>query len=386
MLDISNRISLYSKTVVNKAIKQHNNVRLYVVVNFECLDTRVHESLRNERHFVRNENLGRVDFNNFSDFNSYLIDGIRRKFEYIQSFDYIVTYGIESIDINIIKYNPLEGASYTEIPVHMKNTKSIINIKNKDQKCFLYSLIASRKKDLIHAERVSHYENEVYDDETTQKFIYKESDFPMALSKITHFEKKNNITIHVYSVDEKDEKVRISLYRSKNKTDEVINLFYYNKHYSLIKSWSRFSGGDKEHVCPNCFWRYSNRVCYNNHLKNCENLNDNGSLVVMPKDKEIIDKDTGRKYTVEPKTFYNNYKKQKKLPVVIYADFECNLEPFVYEDKSKLIKKKHDIQNKVGVLAKHCPNTYRIHIESSVEVGIPLDYEYSGENVDLHYK
>ena len=236
LLDISNRISLYSKTVVNKAIKQHNNVRLYVVVNFECLDTRVHESLRNERHFVRNENLGRVDFNNFSDFNSYLIDGIRRKFEYIQSFDYIVTYGIESIDINIIKYNPLEGASYTEIPVHMKNTRSIIYIKNKDQKCFLYSLIASRKKDLIHAERVSHYENEVYDDETTQKFIYKESDFPMALSKITHFEKKNNITIHVYSVDEKDEKVRILLYRSKNKTDEVINLFYYNKHYSLIKS------------------------------------------------------------------------------------------------------------------------------------------------------
>ena len=115
-------------------------------------------------------------------------------------------------------------------------------------------------------------------------------------------------------------------------------------------------------------------------------MHEYAGLTVMPKDKEIIDKETGRKYTVEPKTFYNNYKKQKKLPVVIYADFECNLEPFIYEDKNKLIKKKHDIQNKVGVLAKHCPNTYRIHIESSVELGIPLDYEYSGENVDLHYK
>ena len=71
-------------------------------------------------------------------------------------------------------------------------------------------------------------------------------------------------------------------------------------------------------------------------MKNCKNLNDNGSLVVMPKDKEIIYKDTGRKFTVEPKTFCNNYKKLKKLPVVIYADFECNLEPFIYQDKSKL--------------------------------------------------
>ena len=47
-------------------------------------------------------------------------------------------------------------------------------------------------------------------------------------------------------------------------------------------------------------------------------------------------------------------------------------------------KKKHYVQNKVGVLCKHCPNTYRIHIEISVELGIPLDSEYSGENVDLH--
>jgi hypothetical protein len=102
----------------------------------------------------------------------------------------------------------------------------------------------------------------------------------------------------------------------------------------------------------------------------------------MPKDKEIIDKDTGRKTIIEPKTFYNNYKKQKKLPVVIYADFECNLEPFVYTDKSELVKQKHYIQNKVGDLAKHCPNTYRLHIESDTDLAIPCDYEYSGENVD----
>jgi hypothetical protein len=381
---ISKKTILYSSKVIQKAIKKHNNLRVYAVINFKCVNTQ--KDIEDpDRFFTKNVNLGRIDFNDYNDFKIYLKEGIKKHFEEIHGLDYIEIYGIDTVDINVIKYNPLQGSSYTELPSNIKNTKSIINIKNKDEKCFLYSLIASRKKELIHPERVSHYDKEEYDNPEIQKFIYKESDFPMPLSKITLFEKKNNITIHVYTVDEKDEKIKISLYRSKNKTDEVVNLFFYNKHYSLIKSWSRFSGGDKEHVCPNCFWRYSNTVCYNNHLKNCENLNDNGSLVVMPKDKEIIDKNTGKKTIVEPKTFYNNYKKQKKLPVVIYADFECNLEPFVYTDKSELIKKKHDIQNKVGVLAKHCPNTYRLHIESDIDLGMPCDYEYSGENVDLHF-
>ena len=377
--DISGKYALYAKTFIQKSIKKHKNLRVYAVVNFNCLNSQRNDATR---FFTKNVNLGRVDLNSYKEFKSYIIDGIKKHFEDLQGLDYIITYGIDSVDINVIKYNPLQGASYTELPLSIKNSKSIINIKNTDQKCFLYSLIASRKNVLKNADRVSHYEKEEYDNPETQKFTYNDSDFPMTISKIPFFEKKNNITIHVYTVDEKDEKTKYSLYRSKNKTDEVVNLFYYNKHYSLIKSWSRFTGGEHNHVCPHCFWKYANIEYFNKHLINCEKLNENGSLVIMPKAREQVDK-TGRTYTVEPRTYYNNYKRQKKLPVVIYADFECNLEPFVY--KKKLVKKKHDIQNKVGVLAKHCPNTYRIHIESSVELGIPLDYEYSGNDADLHF-
>ena len=76
---MSEKFALYSKKVIQKSIKQHNNVRVYAVVNFKCINTQIQESLGDERYFVRNENLGRVDFNNFSDFNSYLIDGIKKK-------------------------------------------------------------------------------------------------------------------------------------------------------------------------------------------------------------------------------------------------------------------------------------------------------------------
>jgi hypothetical protein len=71
--------------------------------------------------------------------------------------------------------------------------------------------------------------------------------------------------------------------------------------------------------------------------------------------------------------YFNDYKKQKQVPVVIYADFECNLEPFIaVPDKSM----KHNINNKKGVLAVHKPNTFRIHIETKLDLEIELDYAF----------
>ena len=46
---------------------------------------------------------------------------------------------IESQYINISTYKPLSGSSYMDIHVELKSPrKGLINIKNKDQKCFLW--------------------------------------------------------------------------------------------------------------------------------------------------------------------------------------------------------------------------------------------------------
>ena len=51
-------------------------------------------------------------------------------------------WNVESIKsqyINISTYRPLSGSSYIDLPVELKNPKKgLINIKNKDQKCFLW--------------------------------------------------------------------------------------------------------------------------------------------------------------------------------------------------------------------------------------------------------
>ena len=46
---------------------------------------------------------------------------------------------IESQYINISTYRPLSGSSYMDLPVELRSPrKGLINIKNKDQKCFLW--------------------------------------------------------------------------------------------------------------------------------------------------------------------------------------------------------------------------------------------------------
>ena len=45
----------------------------------------------------------------------------------------------ESQYINISTYRPLVGSSYIDVPIELKHPrKELINIKKKDQKCFLW--------------------------------------------------------------------------------------------------------------------------------------------------------------------------------------------------------------------------------------------------------
>lgn len=48
---------------------------------------------------------------------------------------------IETLDLNVVVYKPLEGSSYIELPPYIKNKKAVINIKNEDNLCFAYSVL-----------------------------------------------------------------------------------------------------------------------------------------------------------------------------------------------------------------------------------------------------
>ena len=99
-----------------------------------------------------------------------------------------------ALDIHLLEFAPFRATSYIPLPTWIQNRKAVINIKNEDEKCFLWSVIAGLYGDshVRHRERVSHYLK--YEKEFNLRGI----SFPMALKDIPKFEWLNNVSISVY--------------------------------------------------------------------------------------------------------------------------------------------------------------------------------------------
>ena len=60
---------------------------------------------------------------------------------------------IES-ELHTVGYKPLKGGTYVPLPKALVNKKAIINIRNKDNKCFLWCVLRALNPKENHPERV----------------------------------------------------------------------------------------------------------------------------------------------------------------------------------------------------------------------------------------
>ena len=82
---------------------------------------------------------------------------------------------IESKYIHISKYGPLSGSSYIKLPAELTSSKKgLINIKNKDQKCFLWCHVRHINPVKIHPERITQTNKKLVND-----LIYHGVEFPV---------------------------------------------------------------------------------------------------------------------------------------------------------------------------------------------------------------
>lgn len=103
---------------------------------------------------------------------------------------------VDGLYVNNCKCECFNGSSYMPLPKFIENKKATVNIKNEDQKCFLWCVLAALHHDEFssHWNRVSNYKR--YQNELNMKNI----DYPVSLQQIERFEKQNNeISINVYS-------------------------------------------------------------------------------------------------------------------------------------------------------------------------------------------
>ena len=102
------------------------------------------------------------------------------------------------MEIHTVDYKPMKGETYIPLPEFIMKKKSIINIQNKDNKCFLWSILRYLHPKESHEERLSDLR------ECENDLNFKGVDFPVKVKDITKFENQNPDLpgINVFSVND----------------------------------------------------------------------------------------------------------------------------------------------------------------------------------------
>lgn len=219
------------------------------------------------------------------------------------------------VELCYVVYSPLKGGTYIREPNELRSSKSLVNIRNTDQKCFLYSVLAKLYPAKRNPSRVSHYY--AY----THKVNMRGIQYPVRVQQITKFENQNDISVNVFGYEDK-EIFPMRITKSKKKF-HVDLLYLRNKdifHYCLIKNLNRFlfrtEGGNSRHshhYCPYCLHGFVMREILNKHVDFCMSLGLQKIEMPTPGENDVL------KFT--------DIAKQLRVPFVIYADFETYVKP-----------------------------------------------------------
>ena len=144
---------------------------------------------------------------------------------------------IVHLEIHTVDYYPMRGSSYIPLPDWITKKKAILNIKNKDDKCFLWCVLRYLNPKGKNAELLTDLKQK------ENSLNTKGINFPIKLKDILKFEKLNPDIpgINVFSVNDNNKFYPLRM--AERNPQETIDLFLYEEdgkyHYSLIRSFSR---------------------------------------------------------------------------------------------------------------------------------------------------
>ena len=273
---------------------------------------------------------------------------------------------VEKLEIHTVEYNPTKGSSYIPLPDWISNKKAIVNIQNKDEKCFLWCILRYLHPREDNDSRLTDLKK--YEFSLNTKGIT----FPMKLKDITKFEKLNPSLpgINVFSVNES--KKFYPLRMAERDCLNTIDLFFHEEdgvsHYSLIKNFNRLVGSQKTtskngkiFICKKCFTHFTKEELLEKHIRYCSN--NETVCVKMP----------------EPNTMlrFKNYYKQLPIPFVVYADFECFTKPMNTCSPNPKESYNYNYQ-------KHEPSGFCFYVKGIVDKKIkPIIYTKTSEDEDI---
>ena len=227
-----------------------------------------------------------------------------------------VFYKIIKLELHTVSYRPLRGSTWIPLPKELADKKAIINIKNKDNKCFMWCVLRKLNPKDDNAERV---DKELRKKENTLNM--EGIEYPVSLKEdkdISKFEKQNpEISITVLGFNEKDKvhPLRVSEHAHIRKHKIILLLIERNgvKHYCLVKNPSRLLSkqisAHKEgtHICFRCLNSFWTHKSLEKHWEYC--CNHEAVKINMPEKGTILR--------------FKHHERSDRVPFIIYADTEA---------------------------------------------------------------
>ena len=252
--------------------------------------------------------------------------------------------------LHTTRWEPVNAGSYIELPQELKNKKAIINMKNQDNKCFMWSVLRALNPKDKNAERI---DNDLKSKVETLNM--EGMQYPVSFRGIDRFEHLNpeiSISVLGYNKDDKVYPLKVSKYTGC-KHDIVLLLIKdgENSHYCLVKNISALFASQinnnhkgTRYYCLNCFNGFKSPDSLDKHKEYC--YNNECVKISMP----------------PPNTFlrFKNFRYSEKAPFAIYADFESFIKPMLSCDPNpnRSYTKKYQ---------KHKPSGFSYYIKSLYE-------------------
>ena len=227
-------------------------------------------------------------------------------------------HSIINLELHTVEWVPLRGSSYIELPKELKDKKAIINMKNDDNKCFMWCVLRALYPKGDHPERLDKTLKSKIETLNTTGIKY-----PITLPDIKKFECLNsNISIRVFGYNEKDKVYPLRISEHSNRSYKIKLLLVEKEgvsHYCLIENFSRLVSSQvskhngKSFLCERCLNPFPTEESLNKHEEYC-NTNECIKVVMPEKGKNDIVK-------------FKNYCNSEKVPFIIYADTESLIKP-----------------------------------------------------------
>jgi hypothetical protein len=296
------------KLTLAKEMKELNGVKWFPILNVEMERARIEETQKQEVPFqggIHRQLQG--DTLTIDDSNLAILEKIT---QFTNLGSGWAVRRVINLELNIAKFNPISGQSYFDLPKSLKS-QPLLNIKNFDNKCFLWSVIAHFHPAPQRADsRGSNNPNWLgWYAEFEKKFSTDDVSFPMKLSEIAKFEQANNMAVSVLGYDKGFYPLRISDSESERHVFLLLLVKGDKQHYVLVRDFDRLLRKPNHHLrfhCRWCMFGFAQPDILAEHIKYCRQRD--AQRVSMSQHETIK---------------FRNVHKQQQHPFVIYGDFEC---------------------------------------------------------------